>query len=61
MKQKNSEGLGFKDIQYFNLAFLAKIGWRLTHNPLSLLVIMLRDKYFSGKTFREAGREKNTY
>ncbi|KAM1006005.1 hypothetical protein FF1_002802 [Malus domestica] len=26
MKQKQADGLGFKDIQCFNLAFLAKIG-----------------------------------
>ncbi|KAM1350921.1 hypothetical protein PS1_004799 [Malus domestica] len=52
--QKHNGRLGFKDIQYFNLALLAKIGWRLIHRPDSLLANVLRDKYFPGKTFREA-------
>lgn len=52
--QKHNGGLGLKDIQSFNLALLAKIGWRLIHNSESLLAIVLRDKYFMGKTFREA-------
>lgn len=60
MKQKRSGGLGFKDIQCFNLAFLAKIGWRLTQKPMSLLATVLSDKYFPRKTFREAGRGRNT-
>ncbi|CAN6554841.1 unnamed protein product [Malus baccata var. baccata] len=60
MKQKKAGGLGFKDIQCVNLAFLAKIGWRITLNPMSLLASVLRDKYFPGKTFGEASKGKNT-
>ncbi|KAM2745333.1 hypothetical protein PS2_021080 [Malus domestica] len=60
MKQKLAGGLGFKDIQCFNLAFLAKIGWRLIQNPISLLATVLRDKYFPGKGFKDAGRGRNT-
>ncbi|KAM1560519.1 hypothetical protein ACFX13_003749 [Malus domestica] len=60
MKQKKAGGLGFKDIQCVNLAFLAKIGWRVTQNPMSLLASVLRDKYFPGKTFGEAPKGKNT-
>ncbi|KAM1330863.1 hypothetical protein ACFX2H_043101 [Malus domestica] len=52
--QKHYGRLGFKDIQCFNLALLAKIGWRITYRPDSLLATVLRDKYFPGKTFREA-------
>ncbi|KAM1408845.1 hypothetical protein ACFX2I_009315 [Malus domestica] len=59
-KKKKSGGLGFKDIQCFNLALLAKIGWRLSLNSSSPLAIVLRDKYHPGKSFREAGRGKNT-
>ncbi|CAN6585727.1 unnamed protein product [Malus baccata var. baccata] len=60
MKQKKAGGMGFKDIQCVNLALLAKIGWRITQNPLSLLASVLRDKYFPGKTFGEAPKGKNT-
>ncbi|CAN6579645.1 unnamed protein product [Malus baccata var. baccata] len=44
----------------FNLAFLAKIGWRLSLNSSNLLATVLRDKYHPGKSFKEAGRGKNT-
>ncbi|CAN6573468.1 unnamed protein product [Malus baccata var. baccata] len=60
MKQKSAGGLGFKDFQCFNLAFLAKIGWRLIQNPTSLLANVLRDKYYPGKCFKDAGRGRNT-
>ncbi|CAN6562972.1 unnamed protein product [Malus baccata var. baccata] len=40
----------------FNLGFLAKIGWRLIQNPESLLAKVLKDKYYPGKCFSEAGR-----
>ncbi|CAN6691212.1 unnamed protein product [Malus baccata var. baccata] len=60
MKQKKVGGMGFKDIQCVNLALLAKIGWRITQNPLSLLASVLSDKYFPGKTFGEAPKGKNT-
>ncbi|XP_050125570.1 uncharacterized mitochondrial protein AtMg00310-like [Malus sylvestris] len=60
MKQKQYGGLGFRDIQCFNLAFMANIGWRLTQNSLSLLATVLRDKYFPGKTFKDACKGRNT-
>ncbi|KAM1354057.1 hypothetical protein FF1_033638 [Malus domestica] len=60
MKQKKAGGMGFKDIQCVNLALLAKIGWRITLNPMSILASVLRDKYFPGKTFGEAPKGKNT-
>ncbi|KAM1958038.1 hypothetical protein ACFX15_003481 [Malus domestica] len=58
--QKRVGGLGFRDIQCFNLAFLAKIGWRLIQNPGSLLVTVLQEKYYPGKCFTEAGKGRNT-
>ncbi|CAN6691340.1 unnamed protein product [Malus baccata var. baccata] len=44
----------------FNLAFLAKIGWRLIQNPGSLLATVLQEKYYPGKCFTEAGKGRNT-
>lgn len=38
-------GLGFRDFQNYNLALLAKIGWRLLHNPNCLLGRVLFGKY----------------
>ena len=42
---KNMGGLGFRDIQVFNRALLAKIGWRLITNPQCLLAKVLLGKY----------------
>ncbi|KAM1733659.1 hypothetical protein PS1_019337 [Malus domestica] len=60
MKQKQFGGLGFRDIQCFNLAFHGKIGWRLIQNPRSLLATVLQEKYYPGKSFTDAGKGKNT-
>jgi hypothetical protein len=43
---KGMGGLGFRDIHVFNLAMLAKQGWRLIQNPDSLCARILRAKYF---------------
>jgi hypothetical protein len=39
-------GMGFRDLYAFNIAMLAKQGWRLLHNPDSLCGQILRAKYF---------------
>lgn len=51
---KDMGGLGFRDIQTFNHALLAKIGWRLHTNPDCLLAKVLMGKYCHKTTFQKA-------
>ena len=43
---KNKGGMGFRDLQSFNLAMLAKQVWRLMAEPESLCARVLRPKYY---------------
>ena len=47
-------GMGFKDLKAFNLAPLAKQGWRIQQNPSSLIHRVFKAKYFMGIPFKEA-------
>ena len=45
-KAKSNGGMGFRNFQAFNLAMLAKQGWRLLSNPDSLCAKILRARYY---------------
>lgn len=50
-KPKYAGGLGFKDVETFNDALLAKIGWRLIKDPTSLVAQVLLGKYAKNTSF----------
>ncbi|CAN1128636.1 Putative ribonuclease H protein At1g65750 [Linum perenne] len=47
-------GLGFRNFTDFNLALLAKQGWRLLKNPKALWVRLLKSLYFPKRDFLSA-------
>ena len=51
---KKDGGLGFRDLKSFNLALLAKQGWRLMQCQDSLLFKVYKAKYFQHTSFLEA-------
>lgn len=51
---KTSRGMSFHDLEVFNLAMLAKEGWRLTQFLDSLVARILREKYYPDGTFLQA-------
>jgi hypothetical protein len=53
-------GMGFRDLQLFNQAMLAKKGWRLMTKPNSLCAKVLKGKYYPNNDFLSARRKKNS-
>jgi hypothetical protein len=53
--------LGYKDLENFNLALLAKQGWQFIQNPHFFVAKVFKEKYFPTTTFLEAGLGRNPY
>jgi hypothetical protein len=50
-RAKTKGGMGYRDLESFNLALLAKQGWRFLQQPKSLARQIYREIYFSNGTF----------
>ncbi|CAA7050644.1 unnamed protein product [Microthlaspi erraticum] len=53
VKSKRDGGLGFRDLQHFNDALLAKLSWRILTKPSCLLARVLLNKYCHETDFLE--------
>ncbi|KAA3457378.1 reverse transcriptase [Gossypium australe] len=51
---KEKGGLGFRSLDQFNIALLAKQGWRFINYPDSLLAQVLKAKYYPNSNFLQA-------
>ncbi|GJN23880.1 hypothetical protein PR202_gb11570 [Eleusine coracana subsp. coracana] len=59
---KNKGGMGFRDLQSFNLALLAKQVWRLMSEPESLCARVLHAKYYpDGNLLNAKPKQRSSY
>ncbi|KAL0355136.1 UNVERIFIED_CONTAM: hypothetical protein Sradi_3960500 [Sesamum radiatum] len=58
-KRMNDGGLGQRDLHSFNMALLAKQGWRLMTRPEALLSRILTARYYPNSNFCEAKKKAN--
>lgn len=53
-RPKNQGGMGFRDLESFNLAMLAKQGWHFLQHPDSIASRIFKAKYFPPTNFLDA-------
>jgi hypothetical protein len=58
-RAKEIGGIGYRDLESFNLALLAKQGWRLLKHPNSLMSRVLRQKYFPNDSYLNSQLRRN--
>ena len=58
-RAKDRGGMGFRDLNLFNKALLARQGWRLVQYPNSLVSRVLKAKYYPNQSFLEASVQGN--
>lgn len=51
--------MGFRDFYDFNIAMLAKQGWRFISKPDSLVSMLFKARYFPEQDFLTAGLGSN--